>query len=486
MVGLILDDIAGLIRSAEDYASELITPPLRLGVTGLARSGKTVFITALVHNLVSGGRLPFFQPAAQRRLIRAYLEPQPDDSVPRFPYEKHLETLTGSPPRWPESTDRISQLRLTLEFEPTALIRRQFGTAALHLDITDYPGEWLLDLSLLRMSYESWSAESLALSHMRQRLQVANDWHAFLGSVDPDADEDEALAITGAELFSGYLRKCRMESHLIPALSPGRLLMPGDLKDSPALTFMPLNLAPGAESRKGSFHAMMARRFEAYKTHVVKPFFIHHFSRLERQIVLVDALGTMNAGSAAIADLEKALASVLTCFRPGPNSWLSLILGKKIDRILFAATKADHIHHTSHQRLEAIMAELVRKASIHAQMSGAEVQAAAVAAVRATREMEARDIGRTMPCIAGVPLPGQTLDGRMLEDGQEVALFPGDLPELSELSESGAAKAIEDASIEFLRFQPPIMTAEGFGAAPVLPHIRLDRALQFLLGDKLE
>jgi hypothetical protein len=264
------------------------------------------------------------------------------------------------------------------------------------------------------------------------------------------------------------------------------MLMPGDLRDSPALTFMPLNIAPGAESRRGSLHAMMERRFEAYKTHVVKPFFRDHFSRLERQIVLVDAFGAIDAGGAAIADLEKALASVLTCFRPGPNSWLSSILGRKIDRILFAATKADHIHHTSHQRLEAIMAELVRKASMRAQMSGAEVQAVALAAVRATREMEARDMGRTMPCIAGIPLPGQMLDGRMLEAGKEVALFPGDLPELSELSESGAAKAIEGAKIEFLRFQPPFMPAEGFGSAPVLPHIRLDRALQFLLGDKLE
>jgi len=65
-------------------------------------------------------------------------------------------------------------------------------------------------------------------------------------------------------------------------------------------------------------------------------------------------------------------------------------------------------------------------------------------------------------------------------------LFPGDLPELSELSENGTASALEGTKLEFLRFQPPFMSAEGFGAEPVLPHIRLDRALQFLLGDKLE
>ena len=35
---------------------------------------------------------------------------------------------------------------------------------------------------------------------------------------------------------------------------------------------------------------MMERRYEAYKTHVVRPFFRDHFARLDRQIVLVDAL----------------------------------------------------------------------------------------------------------------------------------------------------------------------------------------------------
>ncbi|MGD2024704.1 MAG: YcjX family protein, partial [Methyloceanibacter sp.] len=46
-------DAAGdAVRNLGDYASGLVTPTIRLGVTGLARSGKTVFIAALVHNLI--------------------------------------------------------------------------------------------------------------------------------------------------------------------------------------------------------------------------------------------------------------------------------------------------------------------------------------------------------------------------------------------------------------------------------------------------
>ena len=101
------DGIGDAFRSIGEYAIGLVAPTVRLGVTGLARSGKTVFLTALVHNLIAGARLPFFDPAAEGRLVRAYLEPQPDDVVPRFDYETHLADLTASPPRAPQPTALI-------------------------------------------------------------------------------------------------------------------------------------------------------------------------------------------------------------------------------------------------------------------------------------------------------------------------------------------------------------------------------------------
>ena len=50
---------------------------------------------------------------------------------------------------------------------------------------------------------------------------------------------------------------------------------------------------------------MMERRYEAYKAHVVKPFFRDHFARLDRQIVLVDMLTALNGGTTALRDLER-------------------------------------------------------------------------------------------------------------------------------------------------------------------------------------
>jgi len=75
---------AEAIRNAGAFAHDVLRPTVRLGVTWLSRAGKTVFITSPVHNLIAGGRLPFFDPVAQGRQRRAYLEPKPDDDIPRF------------------------------------------------------------------------------------------------------------------------------------------------------------------------------------------------------------------------------------------------------------------------------------------------------------------------------------------------------------------------------------------------------------------
>jgi len=51
-------------RALLDYGDSFFNPTVRLGVTGLSRAGKTVFITALIHGLTRGGRFPVFEPFA--------------------------------------------------------------------------------------------------------------------------------------------------------------------------------------------------------------------------------------------------------------------------------------------------------------------------------------------------------------------------------------------------------------------------------------
>jgi len=464
-------------RSLADFLSG---GALRLGVTGLSKAGKTVFITALIENLIAGAKLPVLRASAEGRIARVHLEPQPDDAVPRFAYEEHLAALSGPDRRWPQSTRRISQLRLTIEFERAA----SWGSraSALTLDIVDYPGEWLLDLPLLDKSYAQWSRETIEASEAKARAPLAATWRAFLAGLDPVAKAEEETARAAAELFTAYLREARDDTHALSCLPPGRFLMPGDLEGSPALTFAPLPLNEDQPIAPRSLAAMMERRYEAYKTYVARPFFRDHFARLDRQIVLVDALRALNSGPAALRDLENALSEVMRSFRAGRASRFASIFRPRVDRILFAATKADHLHHVSHDRLEGILRVLTAKAIARAEGVGAAVDVIALSAVRATREAEMRHGGETLQAIVGAPEAGERIGGHVFDGLAEAAVFPGELPEDPAAAFAGDSLALPEADADwrFVRFRPPA-TPPG---APA-PHIRLDRALQFLIGDRL-
>ena len=136
----------------------------------------------------------------------------------------------------------------------------------------------------------------------------------------------------------------------------------------------------------------------------------------------------------------------------GRIAWHSLFTGRRIDRIVFAATKADHLHHTNHDRLEAILQLIAKKSIQRASFSGAEVRAFALASVRVTSEMEKRYGNDMLPCIAGVPVKGERLGSRVFNGTEQFAIFPGDLPDDPALAltpewlDAGAARPISSVS----------------------------------------
>lgn len=477
----LFSDASLAARSFADATQNLWRPRLRLGVTGLARSGKTVFTTALVHHLIEGANLPVLRASAEGRIARVRLEAQPDAHLPRFAYESHLASMAGPNRHWPESTRRISQLRLAIDYERAAGWVR--GPATLTVDIVDFPGEWLLDLALLDLDYAAWSREAVAAARESARSDIAGGWLADLATLDAEGPADEARLERAAGLFRAYLTAARDDPEAPATTPPGRFLMPGDLEGSPALTFAPLDLGPDAGSPvHGSLHAAMAERYEAYKDVVARAFFRDHFARLDRQIVLVDVLSALDSGPRALADLEAALERVLRAFRAGRNSWFSGLFAPRIERVLFAATKADHIHHSQHARLDAILRLIVQRAMARVRGAGGTVETAALAAVRATREVTIEQGRHSLPAIAGVPMAGERVGDEVFDGTVEAAIFPGALPEDPQAIFAGA---VTPGSLRFPRFRPPERVADAGGRMPPLPQIRLDKALEFLIGDLL-
>lgn len=471
---LVLSSItSGLSRGIESATSglseALFEPVIRLGVTGLSRAGKTVFITGLVANLLDRGRMPQLSAHSAGRIDSVWLQPQPDMTLPRFDYEGHLAALTGDSPRWPDSTRAVSELRLSFRLRPDGWIAGLTGPRILHLDIVDYPGEWLMDLALLDQTYADWS--DALLSRMARRPEAA----AFLATARA---EDGALPLVEARaqdlaaLFTRYLGDARQSGWA--DCTPGRFLLPGDLAGSPVLTFAPLPRP--ATTARGSLWVEMERRFDAYKAKVVRPFFRDHFARIDRQIVLADVLGAIHQGPQALEDLRRIMADVMAAFRPGRNGWLTALLGgRRVERILLAATKADHLHHSQHPALTAIMQAMLREAKDRAEFAGALTGAMSLSGFRATVEETITRDGRPLDCVRG-----------RLRDGREVAMYPGRLPDDPARLLSPARQGAEswlDAEYGLMTFEPPLRMSRRPGEGP--PHIRLDRALEFLIGDRL-
>ncbi len=444
----------------------LSDPVLRIGVTGLSRAGKTVFITSLVANLLDRGRMPGLRAASDGTIKAAWLQPQPDDTIPRFEFERHLAAMTGTDPHWPEGTRHVSEMRLSLRVQPRGLIAGMRGQQNLHLDIIDYPGEWLLDLRLMDKTYAEWSAEVLERMEGRPR---DTDYFALVSALGAGHEFSEEIAQRLASGYTDHLRAARAAGW--SDCTPGRFLMPGEMAGSPALTFAPLP----QEFEGGPVYREFARRYAAYKSRVVKPFFRDHFARLDRQVVLMDVLGAIHAGPRAVEDMRRAMADILSAFRPGRSGWLSQLLGtRRVERILFAATKADHLNHVQHPRLTNIVSAMLREARDRADFAGARTEAMSIAALRCTTEDVITQDGEELPAVRG-----------RLMDGRQAAFYPGELPlnpaELLNPAMQGASEWLNnDYAIMDLAPAPNTLRP---GDGP--PHIRMDRAAEFLIGDRI-
>ena len=115
--------------------------------------------------------------------------------------------------------------------------------------------------------------------------------------------------------------------------------------------------------------------------------------------------------------------------------------------------------------------------------AGAKVGTVALASVRATRETTVLEGRTTVRAVAGTPEAGERVGDEVFDGTAEAAIFPGELPADPAAVLRGEC---EPGSLRFPRFRPPVLLVDGAGRPATLPHIRLDRALDFLLGDQLQ
>ncbi|MDP4944928.1 MAG: YcjX family protein [Alishewanella sp.] len=451
---------------SQQWGQRALDRHLRLGVTGLSGAGKTAFITSLVHQLTLGDQpehLPFFAVVQQGRYLGGRLANNQPLAFPRFPYEQNVQYLQQQPATWPPSTAGWSQLNLTLRYKSAAGWRSKIQQRSeLQLELVDYPGEWLLDLPMLQQDYQQWSTFCWTLFEQPHRQAEAQVFADLLANTDlNDVSELQLQRLTDAYL--NLLHTFR-ENAATFLHQPGRLLVPGELAGAPMLKLFPL--LPAQLKQDSPLLQQLSEHYHSYCDYVIKPFYRQHFSRLDRQVVLVDCLSALNAGFAAMQELQQALGLIMQSFRYGPASILGRLFKPQINKVLFAASKADHVTPEQHKALTLLLQQLLQQPIKHSHYASAKSEAMALAAIRASSAGFVQHAGQKSPCISGVEL----------DSGNKVTLFPGEVP----------AKLPDTALFNRHPFQFPALAPLQHSGQQPMPHVRMDHALEFLLGDKLQ
>ena len=446
-----------------------------LAVTGLSRSGKTVFITSLIHNLLSSlhnpNRMPLLNVVGERRLIAANLAGAKAHRLPRFPYLANIEKMAV--PDWPPRTCDISEIGIEVRFAPANALGKFLSEitgspASLTIRIVDYPGEWLLDLPLLTQSYAEWSRATLRSFRRGLRTAVAGDFLGFIAGHPYDQGASEEVAKQAHDLYCAGLVKAR-DLYGLSFLQPGRFLCRGALADVPYLWFAPLDVGESVETfAPHTLGALMAERFEVYKREAVTGFYQDHFRHYSRQIVLVDVLRALLAGRDAFEDTRLALDAILDSFRYGHGGILSkLLLGPHVDKVLFAATKADHVPDIQRDHLAALLRNMAAFPALEVKSSNAQLDVTALASVVSTAEDSQEIDGQRV----------QVVVGRSVGSQRQSKFFVGNVPIRPPRPDAWGSPFLNVPV-----FEPP-----AIDPSPVegIAHINLDLAHEFLLGDRL-
>ena len=159
---------------------------------------------------------------------------------------------------------------------------------------------------------------------------------------------------------------------------------------------------------------------------------------------------------------------VMRSFRYGSSGLLARLFRPRIDTLLFAASKADHVAHNQHNNLRLLLERLVNDAAARARFEGLTPSFVALAAHRSTDVVRTEHHGQVLSCVRG----------RLKDENRETVLFPGEVP-----ADLPSEEDWRSDRFRFRDFAPRRLRLSG---AEAPQHIRLDQALETLIGDRLQ
>lgn len=469
---------------------------IRLGVTGLRRTGKTVFLTSLVYQLEQLGSEGLDAFANRGVTIWPAKIVGGGSSLPPFPYKEMLGRLRSPETPWPAPTDTESELVLEFTFQANPYPRRlgkilrwPLGVAkdrgTVRLILHDYPGEFLLDAPLIKQTYSAWSATAYdRMCGQCPEAAVAYGEQANRTLLTDGAAEHDSLAAPLRELRNAYGRFIAIARTAgMEMLQPGIALASLASLAQPAeqitdwheglLPFVPL---PPSVPDDHAAKFELAKRYDAYCKLRVQPF-LNRVGTSSRQIVLVDVLRVLRNGVDCYNDTQRCLASIMEAYRYNGvgrqfarNLPPGLRPAERVGRVIFAATKADQALKSHRGNLVRLLETLVRKAQARCATGVGPVRHEWFTSLRATADRQGQWNGR----------PAEALFGKLVGEDTATDRNPGTVPSDWPSGADTDPWPFGSEQYKFPDFSPPSLPPRD--GVP-WPHLNLDCLLWQVLAD---
>ncbi len=421
----------------------------KVAITGLSKSGKTVFITSLIDQLLHQKKISLV--TSKNKKFKVTLEP-PKSSIKRFDYYSFCKNIKSNS-TWPKGTDDITST--ILEFESKASFSL-LGNSKFRLELIDYPGEWILDIALLGTTYENWSED--VITWMKTLNEPLAD--EYLKDIDKlstsTSQEDEHILHVK---YSNML--CYFKDNHYANLTPGRFLMPSDLADDPILCFAPI---PKSDS---NLHDIYKKRYTDYLKEIVTNIQLEHFKGFDKQIVLIDVIESLQNGSQCYEDMKAGLKQMLSLYNHKDKNFISQFFSPSINDVTFVATKADLVASSQHNNYLALLDEMVEELRRELDVSHIKTNTQAVASIKCTQTVMAKHEGKTLSCIRGIDSKSKNT----------VEIYPGEMPSTFPFIDEW-----NPDNYAFEEFLPP---KKQYKDNEAFDHIHMDRVIEAIIGDLL-
>jgi predicted YcjX-like family ATPase len=371
-----------------------------IGIVGLAWSGKTVFLTSLIHHLqhhdpdkfaLQSGNHKFPNPAVRKFKQLAWEKAEanpPEQTIRGFSRFKSIFSLKQEPlpefdkdaywaaisdeHSWPAKTQATTAYRCQFE-------REDWRFTGIDLTFYDFPGERFSDATMLGKSYLEWS--DALLKHLELDRSYHELAYEYLNLQNQPYVDSETLIQTYKRTLA------RLTLHYRPLITPSTFLLDQFGKGpstrdvekmaserysglSQEIQFAPMSAA--LRLRLPEVQEVFAKHYDAYSRAIPQASFAL-LKRCHRLVVLVDVTNILAANGGRLNDSEAIVEHVLSsCVQEGsvwgragiflfsallPTTWRPA----GISRIAFVATKSDMVHPRQVDHLLGLLRGLVKK-----------------------------------------------------------------------------------------------------------------------------